>query len=125
MRPSQAQAPPPRYRRMLEALACPTCRAALVEAADPVRLHRGACRASYAVEDGVPMLLTGACRNLLALGQALAGPSLRPRWLPQWLADWVRVHCLTGPGKDRHQRPRLAAFVGEKPDGAAASEGPS
>lgn len=107
----------PRYRWILGALACPTCGAALVEAVNPVRPSCGGCGVIYPVEGGVPILLTDASRELLASGPAPAGPSLRPGWFPGWVADWIRVHCLTGPGEDRHQRSRLAAFVGEERDG--------
>lgn len=120
MRLSQAQAPSPRaprYRRALEALACPACGVALLEAVNPVQLSCGGCGAIYPVEGGVPILLTDASRDLLASGQAPASSSLRPGWFPGRVADWIRVHCQTSPGEDRHQRSRLAAFVGEERDG--------
>lgn len=117
---SRSQASPScegRHRRILPALACPACGAGLGEVAAPARLRCRACEAVYPVEDGVPILLTGASRDLLASGQAPAGASPRPGWVPAWLAEWIRVYCLTGPGEDRHQRSRLAAFVQAERDG--------
>lgn len=117
---SLTQAPSPcasRYRRVLETLACPACGGRLVEVTQPARLCCGACGASYAVEKGVPILLTGASQRLLSSGQAPVGPPPGPRWFSGRLADRMRARGRTGRGEDRRQSARLASFVRAGGDG--------
>ena len=42
---------------------------------------------------------------------------MMPAWLPNRLVRWIRIHCLSGPGEDRHQQSRLASFVRGELDG--------
>lgn len=107
----------PAYRRILETLACPACGGVLVERREPVTLSCGTCGASYAVQDGVPILLTPASRALLASGQTAAPSPWNPGWLPGGLVDRIRARCHTGPGEDRRQQTRVAAFISEEREG--------
>ena len=109
--------PAARYRRILETLACPACGGTLVEAGEPVRLSCRACHASYAVEHGVPILLTGASLELLASGRVSAGPPRGPSWFSGRFADRIRACGRTHRSEDRHQSSRLAAFVRDARDG--------
>jgi uncharacterized protein YbaR (Trm112 family) len=104
-----------RYRRFLQFAACPACLAALAEAVGFQSLACARCGATYHVEDGIPILLTDESRRLLASGRSPTGNSLMPGWVPRPLASWIRMKCLAGPGTDRHQQTRLAAFVADEP----------
>ena len=103
---------PSRFRRFLRALACPACGGELMEPAELARLSCQRCGASYAVERGVPFLLTEDSRRTLAAGQVPLPPSAAPAWFSGRWAERLRACCRTGFGADRHQRVRLAAFVG-------------
>lgn len=107
----------PRYRRVLETLACPGCRGPLAEADDLVRLSCRVCGASYAVESGIPILLTTTSRHVLLSGQAPTQSSPGPWWFTGWFADWLRARGRTNRGEDRHQPSRLAAFVRDAVNG--------
>lgn len=111
---SQAQASTPctfRYRLLLETLACPACRGTLVEAGEPVRLRCTACTSSYAVEHGVPILLTDASRELLTASRIPRADRPAPSWFSGRLADRIRSLGGTNRAEDRGQSSRLAAFV--------------
>jgi len=120
VRVSLAQAAPActfRYRRVLETLACPACRGSLAEVDQPVRLCCRSCEASYSVEHGIPILLTGASRRLLSSGRIPVGQSPGPSWFSSRLADRAHACGRTSRGEDRRQSSRLAAFVNEAEDG--------
>lgn len=103
---------PSRFRRFLRALACPACGGELMEAVALAGLSCLRCGASYAVECGVPILLTEESRQTLAAGDVPVPPSAAPAWFSGRWAEGLRACCRTGFGADRHQPARLAAFVG-------------
>jgi len=103
------------YRSVLDKLACPACRGSLAEVAHPVSLRCGACGASYAVEEGVPILLVGGHPSVSQ--PTTSGSTIGLGWFPSALVRRLRVSLHTGPGEDRRQRARLAAFVSKGQDG--------
>ncbi len=101
-----------KVRSVLDKLACPACGGELMEPPELARLSCQRCGASYAVERGVPFLLTEDSRRMLAAGEIHLPPSAAPTWFSGRWVERLRACCRTGFGADRHQRTRLAAFVG-------------
>ena len=107
----------PRYPRLLEILACPGCGGSLVNSVEPAGLRCTSCDALYAVERGVPILLTEASRHLMAAGQMSPAPSPGPPWICGRVPERIRACWRTSHGEDRRQQSRLTAFVNDARDG--------
>jgi uncharacterized protein YbaR (Trm112 family)/SAM-dependent methyltransferase len=107
----------PRYQRLLPILACPACGGSLVGLPDPAGLRCTSCNASYAVEHGVPILLTETSRRLLGSGHVSSeSPPDRP-WVARHVPERIRACWRTSRGEDPRQQTRLTIFVNKAAQG--------